>query len=261
MRTDDLKERLKLKLKIIELFNKNVKGKKSNTTKANVNHDGKEGHWLEKQMGLTHNCSNEPDIFGFEMKNGSGSKTSFGDWSASFYIFKCRSNPLGEISRDDFLKIFGKSNLLKRGRFSWSGEPCPKINSFNSFGQKLSIDKKGSILAIYSYSKDTRPQKNQIVPKKFQIENLNLATWDSAWMKLKVEKKFNQNGWFKCIKDKNGIYTHIGFGDPMSYDIWLGYVATGDIYFDSGMYQGNTRNYSQWRANNKIWDDLITEKY
>lgn len=261
MRTNDVKERLRLKLKIIDLFNKNVKGKKSNTTSSNKNHDGKEGHWLEKQMGLSHNCNNGPDIFGFEMKNGSGNKITFGDWSASYYVFKCRSNPLGLITRDEFLTIFGKSNPLKRGRFSWSGEPCPKINSFNSYGQRLIIDRTDSIIAIYSYSEDSRPQKSQIVPKTFQAENVKIAIWDSAWMKLKVENKFNQNGWFKCIKNKEGFYTNIGFGEPITYDIWLKYVATGDIFFDSGMFQGNIRNYSQWRANNKIWDSLISEEY
>lgn len=238
-----------------------MKGKASNTKNSNANHDGKEGHWLEKQMGLSLNGNNEPDMFGFEMKNGSKGKTTFGDWSASQYIFKTRSNPKSTITRDDFLKIFGKPNPAKGGRFSWSGEPCPKIIGYNSFGQKLSIDSSDSILAIYSYSKDARTNKAQIVPSVLQKDNLVIATWDSEWMRTKVERKFNQNGWFKCLKDTNGIYTYIAFGEPFTYDTWLGYVATGDIFFDSGMYQGNERPYSQWRANNNIWDSLITETY
>lgn len=31
--------------------------------------------------------------------------------------------------------------------------------------------------------------------------------------------------------------------------------------FDSGMYEGNPRPYSQWRANNNLWDSLIIESY
>ncbi len=76
------------KNKIIEKFNKKVKGKKSDTSSANKKHSGKEGHWLEKQMGVKHNADTLPDIDGFEMKNSTTSKTTFGDWSADYYICK-----------------------------------------------------------------------------------------------------------------------------------------------------------------------------
>jgi hypothetical protein len=34
------------------------------------------------------------------------------------------------------------------------------------------------------------------------------------------------------------------------------------IIFDSGMYSGNNRNYSQFRSiNNNFWKTLITEEY
>ena len=261
MKRNDLQDRLKLKRKIIKIFNKKVRRKSSNTKRSNANHDGKEGHWLEKQMGLSHNGKNEPDMFGFEMKNGTKGKTTFGDWSASNYLFKSKKNPTSTITKDDFLKIFGKPNPAKGNRYSWSGEPCPKIKNYNSFGQKLQIDKNGSILVIYNYSKDSRPKKSKIVPKQFQINKLILAKWDSEWMKKKVESKFNKNGWFKCIRNKSGVYSQIGFGDPINYKIWLSYVKTGDIFFDSGMCQGNSRNYSHWRASNKIWDRLIKNVY
>jgi hypothetical protein len=39
------------------------------------------------------------------------------------------------------------------------------------------------------------------------------------------------------------------------------YFKTGKIYFDCGMYQGNNRNYCQWRATNTFWDSLIVETY
>jgi hypothetical protein len=44
--------------KIIKLFYKNVKGKTPNLTGYVLTHDGKEGHWLEKQMGIKLNASN-----------------------------------------------------------------------------------------------------------------------------------------------------------------------------------------------------------
>jgi len=64
---------------IVDLFLKNVYGKSPNISQQNQQHDGKKGHWLEKQMGITHNASNAPHLLGFEMKNQTTSKTTFGD--------------------------------------------------------------------------------------------------------------------------------------------------------------------------------------
>jgi hypothetical protein len=47
------------KLEIIELFRINIKGKKIDIKSSNIKHDGKTGHWLEKQMGIKHNSKNE----------------------------------------------------------------------------------------------------------------------------------------------------------------------------------------------------------
>ena len=85
-----------------------------------------------------------------------------------------------------------------------------------------------------------------------------MARWDANSIKGKLESKFNQNGWFKCIKDNAGIYTNIAFGKPINFDEWIKWVKAGEVFFDSGMYQGNKRNYSQWRANNSFWDILFT---
>ena len=140
----------KNKQEIINRFNQNVKGKKSDTTQNNQKHDGKEGHWLETQMGITHNGDNAPDLFGYEMKNQTTSgKITFGDWSADEYIFlhgrgKNKINSVNndfQISRDEFLKIFGKPNILKNNRLSWSGSPCPTYyEDMSIFGQSLIIN-------------------------------------------------------------------------------------------------------------------------
>ena len=246
------------KQKIIKLFNKNVRGKKPDTNGSNLKHAGKEGHWLEKQMGVASNANNSPDLFGYEMKNHTGSKTTFGDWSASFYIWHDKDH---NILRDDFLQIFGKPNLKKKGRYSWSGEPVPKINQYNSFGQILLVDDEGNIVIEYSFSHDQRADKKALIPKQMQKEHLVLARWDKDWMAKKVESKFNQKGWFKCLKNTDGVYSEIVFGEPMTYENWLIGVREGLIFFDSGMYQTNLRNYSQWRANNAYWDNLIIERY
>lgn len=246
------------KNKIISLFLKNVKGRKFEVLAVNVDHDGKEGHWLETQMGISHNGRNEPDIFGFEMKNDTRSKTSFGDWSADYYIFKDEKY---DISRDDFIKIFGKPNEKKNGRFSWSGEPIPKINLYSNFGEILLIDEFENILIEYNYNMDRRPNKSSIVPKNMRKKNLLLARWNKESIKSKLEKKFNNYGWFKCIKNTDGFYTNIVFGDKISWEKWIDGVKKGLIFFDSGMYVGNIRPYSQWRANNKYWEENINSKY
>jgi hypothetical protein len=245
------------KAEIVKRFNENVRGKATGVMTTNSAHDGQDGHWLEQQMGIKANASNTPDLFGYEMKNQTTSKTTFGDWSADYYIYKDASCG---ISRDDFLTIFGKPNPEKGRRCSWSGEPCPKINVTNSFGQTLIVDSANNIRAVYSFSKDNRANKKELIPLLLQKEDLTLAKWNESSIRIKLENKFNQKGWFKCVK-QGGIYTQLAFGNPISFDVWIKWVKIGDVFFDSGMFQGNSRNYSQWRANNTFWDKLITERY
>lgn len=246
------------KQKIIKLFRQNVKGKKPDLSKYKNKHDGKEGHWLEAQMNIKPNADNLPDLYGYEMKKSTKGKTTFGDWSADYYIFKDADYG---ITRDDFLQIFGKPNTKKGGRFSWSGEPCPTIKSYNSFGQKLFVDKNKNILVKYNYKEDKRPNKAKIIPKIMRKEDLVIARWDTKIIKIKLESKFNIKGWFRCIKNSNGVYQKIVFGDPMTFNNWIKGVRSGEVFFDSGMYQGNIRPYSQWRASNTYWDNLITSSY
>jgi len=244
--------------KIINIYMENVHRKKPETEEFTSSHDGKEGHWLEKQMGIVPNSANMPDLLGHEMKSDTTSKTTFGDWSANYYIF---TDDNYNITRDEFLKIFGHPSPEVEGRYSWSGEPTPKIGKVNSFGQELVIDEHNNIGARYSYSKDTRENKSSIVPTYLQKDNLTIARWDAESLKSKLENKFNQMGWFKCLKNKDGAYDEIVFGDPINFETFIGYVATGEIFFDSGMYTGNPRPYSQWRANNSLWEKLVVSRH
>lgn len=265
------------KKKLIQIFENNVKGKSPDTTGRNMKHDGKEGNWLEEQFGKTPDADNHADFWGYELKNQTTSKTTFGDWSANKYIFKtgeyveCFSNKQIGTPQDNFCSIFGKPNPEKDNRYSWSGSPCPKIDKFNDFGQKLIIDTNKDIVVIYSYSKDLRENKKNIIPLKLQKDNVELARWygeispttkkKDKCLKSKLEDKFNDKGWFTCKKDDNGKYCEICFGEPMNYDNWLNLVKKGIVFFDSGMHQGNKRPYSQWRANNSFWNSLIIETY
>ena len=249
------------KKKIVERFKKKVKGKKPDTSRYHKNHDGSGGHWLQKQMGVKNDSKNAPDLFGYEMKNHTGSKTTFGDWSPNRKLrIYSKGNKYG-LDRSTFLKIFGAPNPLKKNRYSWSGKPVPKVGSYNAFGQKLSVDKDGNISALYSYSKDQRASKAKIVPKNLQKNNLVLATWDVEMMRKRVENKFNHRGWFKCERDERGAYRNIVFGEPMTFETWIKGVRNGLIIFDSGMYEGNKRPYANWRADNGYWRNLIIERY
>ena len=265
------------KEKLIDIFRKNVKGKRVDVSNKNSRHDGKKGHWLEEQFGISANGDNHSDILGYELKNETTSKTTFGDWSANRYIFKdgkythlFTGTKVWE-KQDSFCVIFGSPNPEKDNRYSWSGKPVPKISGFNPFGQRLIITQDLDIHAIYPYSEDKRPNKSQIVPKELQQDNIIIAEWfglnspstkrKDKCLREKLEDKFNDLGWFTCKTDKTGKYDKICFGDPFNYSDWIELVRKGIVFFDSGMYQGNKRPYSQWRADNRYWDSLITDCY
>lgn len=251
----------KSKNAIIKIFMQNVYGRKPEVNSVNIRHDGKYGHWLETQMGITHNANNEPDLLGFEMKNDTSSKTTFGDWSPDQKIFG-KDKPL---SRADFIKIFGHPSEGRKGRWSWSGKPVPKIGRWNEYGQTLEISPEKHLQVIYDFYNDGRPDKHTLVPKQFQKGQHILLQWSHDVLKQKVERKFNQNGWFKCLTDKNGVYNRIVFGAPLTFDLWLEAVRQGVIFLDSGMYHDenkpNTRPYMQWRANNDRWANKIIDEY
>ena len=131
------------------------------------------------------------------------------------------------------------------------------------------VDDESNINIYYDFSKDLRKEKNNIVPLELQKDNLLLAKWNGyeknnnskkTALETKVKKKFDNKGWFKCVMENN-IYKKIIFGKPVSFETWIEYVKSGDVYFDSGMYQGNIRPYSQWRSDNIFWDKLVIEEF
>jgi hypothetical protein len=252
------------KKQIIKLFDENVRGR-SPIAQGNNAHDGRYGHWLEQQMGVPANGTNAPDLFGYEMKNATTSgKTTFGDWSASQYLFNEKHPPV--ISRDDFMKCFGNFNDEKK-RYSWSGANVPTyLDVPTRAGEIMELDGNDVVIKYY-YSLDQRANKNTLIPKKLQIEGLLLAHWSehpvrrNKGLRKQVENKFNDKGWFKCLQNSNGVYDCIVFGEPITYENWINLLKSKDVFFDSGMYQGNARPYSQWRASNKLWDSLIVSRH
>ena len=110
--------------RIIKIFYQNVKGRIPDVHEANPRHDGKYGHWLERQFGIVANSNNKSDLWGYELKNQTNSKTTFGDWSANEYIFTdaryselFKGNTKAE-KQNSFVRIFWKiKSKQKRALF------------------------------------------------------------------------------------------------------------------------------------------------
>ena len=254
------------KQQIITLFNNNVKGVEICLEGQNVNHDGKEGHWLETKMGIKHNAKNEPDINGYEMKKSSN-KITLGDFSASEYAFSKKRTSINEINnwtdeekidRTNYIRTFGNPNPIKNNRCSWSGSCVPIYGSWNSNGQMLLITENNDIVAYYSFSKDTRTIKNDF-PTFLQNDNIVIALWKASKMKPHIDNKFNKKGFFMC-KKINNKYEKICFGKSFNFEYFIECIKNKKVIFDSGMYDGNSRNYSHFRGS-CFWNELITEEY
>ena len=235
-------------LELVSIFQHRIKGAKLPV----LSHDGSIGHWIEKQFGISANADNAADWNGYELKSGS-SKTTFGDWSADYYLW----NTSSDFSRTEFLKIFGtKSRLDRPNRYSWSGTVFPKSSCTNSYGQCIVADIEKGISIYYDFSKDNRKNKHDIVPAEFQDHVIELAHWSKEGLQRRIRDKFGQKGWVKFVK-QNGTFDQMWIGGPIHYDDWINSVKNGDIFLDSGMYydpdKPNNRPYSNWRASNSFW--------
>ena len=258
------------KKQIIELYYSNVKDKPISSNGQNEKHCGWEGHWLEKQMGIKPNSKNEADLLGYEMKKSS-KKTSLGDFSASEYAWSKinKRNSINthngwtdenKLTRSEYIKTFGNSNSNKENRYSWSGSCVPKYGEWNSNGQILTVNENNDIVAIYSFSKDTRSVKTNF-PLFLQNDNIIIALWKSSKMKPHIDNKFGKKGFFMCEKVGN-TYQKIRFGRAFEFEYFIESIKNKKIIFDSGMCDGNSRNHSQFRGSSSLfWNELITEEY
>lgn len=254
------------KTEIINRFIKNVKNKLPTTDKK---HCGSEGHWLEDMMEIKHNSKNAPDIFGYEM-NKKSKKITFGDFSASEYIFSKKKTFIeltngwnkneNNMSRTEFIKYFGNKNPKKHNRNSWSGKCVPKYGSYNTCGQKLIIDEDNNICIYYNKSEDTRD--HDVTYEFLSKGDVLIVVWLREKMEEHINRKFGSKGFFICEKNDDGAYEKICFGKPFGFEIFIECVKCKKIFFDSGMYDGNNRNYSQFRSSfGGFWKDLISEEY
>lgn len=266
-----------IKQEIKNIFDDKIRGKEPIFKGKGKKHAGWKGHWLEKQFGVVANNKNKADYKGFEIKDSTRSKVSFGDWTADEYIFfshvecenqrakasvcpKCKNS---QLNRDkEFLHIFGTPNP-KKNRYSWSGSVFPKVGETNSYGQTLEVSNDGEVRAIYDFSKDRRENKDALLPNSLQSDYVVLAKWRAASLNKKLREKFGVYGWAKVVRlgRGHGIYTAIQFGGPIEFDSWIKDFRKGIVYLDSGMHQDNPRPYSPWRADNSYWNAMAEETY
>ena len=243
---------------IVKLFNTNVKGKKF-VKDVNNNHCGAEGHWLERQMYIKPNSENVPDKLGYEQKKDSN-KITFGDWSASRYIFNKKS-PY-KLTRDNFFKMFGSPNPKKHNRYSWSGNVFPKYGlEYNYAGQRIRFLDNGDLVIEYSYLNDTREEKISFQEEFKTNEPIFLAFWTKSKLEKHILKKFGVKGFYICKKNKENVYDKICFGKKIDFEFFKTGIQNKKIILDSGMYCGNRRNYSQFRADKSLWYDLLIEEF
>jgi hypothetical protein len=130
------------------------------------------------------------------------------------------------------------------------------IDKYNIAGQKMCIDDENNIFVIYDYTKDMREYKDNLCMNK----NVHkIMIWYSKILQSSIENKFNQKGFFKCIKNKN-TYSKICFGKPISFTFWIEAFKQGVIYHD-GYSKINGRSRHTFRASNNFWNELIIEEY
>jgi hypothetical protein len=236
---------------IITMFNTHVKDRQICLDGQNKKHCGKEGHFLEKQMGLKPNSKNKPDMRGYEMKTGE-KVTTYVDKAPNIVFLN--GEPLPKRNSSEKRKFWEKYASEKE-----SDKPTIggwRIYKFNCLGQKLCVDEENNIFVLYDYSHDKRPNKDSLQLDK---EPHKIMQWNADALKSCIENKFNQKGFFKCIKHNNA-FVKICFGRPITFEFWIDQVKEGFIYHD-GYSKVNGRGRHVFRASNKFWNDLITEEY
>lgn len=173
-------------------------------------------------------------------------------------------NNIPSMNKHTFLRLFGTQNPNKydkdgQNRFSWSGQSIPQIQKYNTNGQILIVDHHNNIYILYNNKYDKELNKKPPWVKAL-TQLIILAYWSKNKIEQFVHKKFNMNGFIICKKNSQDIYDTLLIGKPFDLDYWIQQLKSGIVYFDSGMYSGNNRFYSLWRAKTEFWKQLIVDE-
>ena len=113
----------------------------------------------------------------------------------------------------------------------------------------------------YSYLKDKRQEKISYQENFKTNEPIVLALWTKSKLENHILSKFGVKGFYICKKNNENVYDKICFGKKIDFQFFKTGVENKKIILDSGMYQGNSRYYSKFRADKSFWDELIIEEY
>jgi len=238
-----------VKQDIINRFKLHVQNVDICLTDYTITHCGKEGHWLETKMGLTHNSKNEPDINGYELKTGEKVTTFIDKIPNCAFINGMEISLKNKTEKSMFWEKYGckkETNDITIG--GW------KIDKYNKCGQKLCVDDDNNILILYNYEYDERENKDPL----FKTPHI-IMKWNADTLKNTIENKFNKKGFIKCIKHNNK-FIKLCFGPPITFNLWINEIKKGNIYHD-GYSKLNGRGRHVYRASNSFWNQLITEEY
>lgn len=83
-----------------------------------------------------------------------------------------------------------------------------------------------------------------------------IAYWSYESLESKITTKFNNLGTVIMKKNKLGEYIGVQFCSRIDIGVFIRELKKGIVIFDSGMYQGNSRNYSQFRAPKAFWNAI-----
>lgn len=230
---------------IVERFNEKVRGNKFKKDKNN-NHCGVEGNMLEKEMGVTPNADNRPDLHGYEMKIET-IKTTLIDKAPSVKLLEGNEiKKRDPKNKEKFWRTFKRQNSEGVSIGGW------KLDKWDNDGQILQVDEKNNIIILYNYSHDKRENKNELVSQYYKNDKSHkIICWDKIDMERCINNKWNHNGFFICKKNKSGIYDKICFGNKFGFDYFIEQVKKKNIEFDGysklgGRWRGVFRSSSKW---------------
>ena len=284
------------KLLIINNFNKNVLGNYPKESDLKSDHDGNIGHWLESKLGGNIDADGNADLNGFECKIES-KKISWGDWGAPYRIFCDKSYKIfdkknAHENMHTLVKLLGvRRHHDEDGEYySMSGKDFPSyINTETAIGLSL-IEKKTDILLTYSYSKDQRHNKNEVVPVEFKKEGLVIFKWygtdisfntfksniennklqidvkvtgqtASVSLETRVRRKFGIYGVVIGLKDESKGFYGLKFLKRITFKDWLYAFKNKNVIFDTALTTRSKRPYNQWRSTAKFMKTLEEEIY
>ena len=94
------------------------------------------------------------------------------------------------MDRVEFIRTFGSPNPEKNNRYSWSGKVFPKYSdSYNYAGQRMRFLDNNDLIIEYSYSNDTRKEKENFKAELKSNDTIIIAIWKKDKLEKQLKKR------------------------------------------------------------------------